>query len=71
MRNQDEQTAYFLNQASRCAKAASTASAAELGAACANLEQGWLQLVPRPAEGESADRTPTPTKSRRAAKRSR
>lgn len=71
MPNQDARTAYFLNQATQCAKAASKASVAELREAYANLEQGWLQLVPQPAEGESADRAPTPTKSRRPDKRSR
>jgi hypothetical protein len=71
MPNQDARTAYLRNQATQCAKAASNASVAELREAYASLEQGWLQLIPQPAEGESADRKPAPTKSRRPGRRSR
>jgi hypothetical protein len=71
MPNQDARTAYFLNQATQCAKAASAASVAELRQAYANLEQGWLQLVPQRPEGERSDQAPTPTKSRRPGSRSR
>jgi hypothetical protein len=67
----DAQTSYYLNQANQCAKAAAAASVAELREAYASLEQGWLQLVPQPTEGESTDRAPPPTRNRRKVKRSR
>lgn len=71
MPSQDARTAYCLDQANQCAKAASAASAAELREAYANLERGWLQLAPPPMECETRHPGPLPSRSRPAAKRAR
>ena len=55
MPNQHTRTDYYLEQANKCAKAASSTSITEIREAYANLQQGWLRLVPKPAEGESDD----------------
>ena len=69
MPSRDARTAYCLDQASQCAKAASAATAAEFKEAYANLEQGWLQLAPPIAEGEH--RIPSEAHPQRHAKRPR
>jgi hypothetical protein len=65
MPSQDARTAFCLDQAKRCAKAASSASAAELKEAYANLRQGWLHLAPPLEAGESPDPAPPSAPSRR------
>jgi hypothetical protein len=65
MPSRDARTAYCLDQASQCAKAASAATKE----AYANLEQGWLQLAPPIAESEH--RIPSEAHPRRRAKRPR
>ena len=77
MPSRDARMTYLLDQAERCAKAASTASVAELTEAYANLEQGWLQLLPKPTESENPDQErsaavhehPTKLKHRRGRRR--
>lgn len=53
MPSPDARTAYCLDQAEQCGKAASAASGSELKEAYASLRQGWLQLAPPLTEGES------------------
>lgn len=70
MPSQDARTAYCLDQANQCAKAASAATAAEFKEAYANLEQGWLQLAP-PLEAEHRAATPSEQQPKRRGKRVR
>ena len=49
-RKDAEQTAYYRQQASICATAASATTIAEVKQAYLNLEQGWLCLTPKVEE---------------------
>jgi hypothetical protein len=53
-RNHANQKAFYRQQASECAAAASATSVAEVKQAYLDLEQGWLSLTPNAEESADA-----------------
>lgn len=50
--SQRDRIAYCRQQAAECARSALAATLAEAREAYANLEQGWLQLIPEAKDGQ-------------------